>query len=134
MDHQFKVDFATVYGFNFQAAADDLGVSKQTILRWYDDKPTPIAKKLIAIMARGYLPDYPPFTDWSIKDTTIFTPQAKFDAFEVEFLYRYKWTARRLQEYFNNKDSNYSKMVESAEKIVEESENLMQELKRVRRA
>ena len=121
MDHDYKVDFVTVYGFDFSAAALDLGVSLSTILRWYEQSPTPLAKRLLRIMARGYLPDHLPFRDWRVVGTDIHTNFGVVSAFEVEYLNRYKWNARELASRFRNLPAVHAELESRMRKIVDEA-------------
>lgn len=121
MDYQFKLDFVTVYGFNWSAAASDLGVTVPTVLRWYESSPTPLARKLLSIMARGYLPTYKPFDDWRIVGTDIHTNFGVVSAFEVEYLNRYKWNARELSSRYRNLPSIYSELDRRVRAILDES-------------
>lgn len=129
MDVDYKTDFVTVYGFNFDRAALDLGVSKQTVLRWYEQQPSPLAKRLLRIMARGYLPEHEPFTHWKISGTDIHTPSAVIPAAEIEFLYSYKWTARELAARHRNRPQHYRDLEDSVRRILQESESLEKKLK-----
>ncbi|KFZ29727.1 hypothetical protein IDAT_01080 [Pseudidiomarina atlantica] len=131
MDHQFKTDFVTVYGFNFAAAAADLGVSEQTILRWYQGNPNPLARRLVSIMARGYLPEYAPFDTWQIVGTELHTPWGNFPAAEVEYLKQYKWQARTLSARFRSLPGAYKELEERLNRILGESEELRTIIKRM---
>ena len=131
MDHEFKQDFVTVYGFNFAAAAADLGVSVQTVLRWYEQKPNPLAKRLLRIIARGYLPDYAPFTDWRIVGTTVTTPYGIFDASEVEYLQAFKWNARTYAARFRQLPEKYNELEQRVNVILEQSDEIKAIIKRM---
>lgn len=124
MDHDFKVDLVTVYGFDFQRAADDLGVSLRTVQRWYEGKPSPLAKKLLRIMARGYLPEYPPFDYWRIVGTEIYTPWGNFPASEVEYLRRYQWKAKELAARFRVREQRLEELMNRLERILEQSDEM----------
>ena len=124
MDYDFRVDFVTVYGFDFNAAAKDLGVSLRTVQRWYEGKPNPLAKKLMRIMARGYLPDYPPFDYWRIVGTEIHTPWGNFPAVEIEYLRRYQWKSKELAARFRVREERLGDLMQRLENILEESDQM----------
>jgi hypothetical protein len=124
VDYDFRVDLVTVYGFDFKLAAEDLGVSLRTINRWYEGYPSPIAKRLVAIMARGYLPDYPPFDYWRIVGKDIYTPWGNFPASEVEYLRRYQWNARELAARFRVREQRLGELMKQLDSILERSDEM----------
>lgn len=131
MDHEFRRDFVTVYGFNFEAAALDLGVSLRTVLRWYEGYPNPLAKRLLRIIARGYLPEVGIFADWRIHNNHIYTPWGDFPASEVEYLMRYKWQARTLSARFRSLPDTYRELEERLNIILGESEEIKTIIRRM---
>ena len=83
------------------------------------------------VMARGWLPHYEPFSNWRIDGTDIYFPTGKVSAFDVEFIEQYKWSQRTLTERFKNRQLNQKEMLESVERILEESERLRLKLGKV---
>jgi len=131
VDHDFQLNFVTVFGFNYDKAATFFEVHRRTILRWYHGTPPRVVKRFMSVMARGYLPDYTPFNDWRIVGTDIYTPNGKVSAIDVEYARSYKMNARMLEARFRNRDRNARELLESVERILGESEKLSSVLKRV---
>lgn len=131
MDREFRTDFVTVYGFDFTAAAKDLGVSRRSILRWYEQTPNPLAKRLLRIMARGYLPEIGIFAEWRIHDGWLYTPWGKFLASDVEYLPRYKWHSREVSARLRNRKSDYEELERRLQSILSESETIKGIIKRM---
>ena len=131
MDHDFQLNFVTVFGFNYDKAATFFEVHRRTILRWYHGSPPRLVKRFMSVMARGYLPEYSPFNDWRIVGTDIYTPNGKVSAIDVEYARSYKMNARMLETRFRNRDRNARELLESVERILGESEKLSFALRRV---
>ena len=131
MDHDFQLDFVTVFGFNWNKGAAFFGVHRRTVLRWYQTTPPVLVKRFMSVVARGYLPEYPPFDAWKIDGDLIYTPQGKVSASDVELARSYKWQARELQRRFDNRNTNQRDLLNSVERILSESENLRSRLKQV---
>lgn len=131
MDQEFRTDFVTLYGFDFAAAALDLGVSIRSVIRWYEGYPNPLAKRLLRIMARGYLPETGIFAHWRIHQGRIYTPWGDFPASEVEYLMRYKWQARTLSARFRSLPDSYRELEERLNTILGESEEIKTIIRRM---
>ncbi len=124
MDYDFQVDFVTVFGFNYDKAAEFFEVHRRTILRWYHGTPPRLVKRFMSVMARGYLPEYAPFNDWKIVGADIYTPNGKVSAVDVEYARAYKNNARMLEARFKNRSLNTTAMMKSIETILNESDRL----------
>lgn len=131
MDREYRADFVAVYGFDFNAAAKDLGVSRRSIIRWYEKEPNPLAKRLLRIMARGYLPETGIFAEWRIYDGWLYTPWGKFKASDVEYLQQYKWHSRELAARMRNKKKDYEELEARLHAILGEAENVRAIIKRM---
>lgn len=131
MATEFQTNFVRVFAFNYKAAADHFGVSLRTIYRWFDGNPPLVIKRYVDVMARGWLPQYEPFSNWRIDGTDIHFPTGKVSAFDVEFIEQYKWSQRTLRERFKNRQLNQKEMLESVERILDESERLRLKLGKV---
>lgn len=123
--NDFRTVFVDAFGFDFKAAADQFGVTKRTVLNWYDNNKAP--RYVIAhviLVARGYLPDYFPFNEWRIVGTDIHTPYGVISAFEVEFTKRYFWLARESTRQLKTHRSLNSDLHETIDRILAEVSSL----------
>lgn len=112
----FRTAFCAAFGFDFERAAQHFGVTRRTIINWYDSNKAPSYILVhVLCVARGYLPDYFPFNEWHIAGTDIHTPFGVISAFEVEFTKRYFWVARETSRQLmaqRSLDSNLNKVVD----------------------
>ena len=63
----FKLQFVTLFGYDYAKGAKELGVSERQVRRYVKaNKASKPVEKLIWIMYRGYLPDTGPWAECSI--------------------------------------------------------------------
>lgn len=121
----FRTAFTHAFGFDFNRAAAHFGVTKRTVLNWYDANRAPQYIVLhVIFVARGYLPDYFPFNEWHIVGTDIHTPYGVISAFEVEFTKRYFWLARESTRQLKTHRSLNSDLHETIDRILAEVSSL----------
>lgn len=121
----FRTAFAHAFGFDFEAAAAHFGVTKRTVLNWYDsNKPPAYIVAHVDIIARGYLPPHFPFNEWRICGTDIHTPYGVISAFEVEFTKRYLWVARETSRQLKAQRSLDSNLNQAVERVLAEFSSL----------
>tara|TARA_R100001224_G_C4016826_1_gene148003 strand:+ start:1214 stop:1627 length:414 start_codon:yes stop_codon:yes gene_type:complete len=129
----FRTLFVHIYGFNYPAAADDLGISLRTVYRWFDANKAPKhVTKYLMIVARGYLPDREPYIQWYIDGDYINTPYGRFQAAELEFLNLYKWSSRRYADIARNQRERVPEIERRLQSMVDEASSLLNTLNKTR--
>lgn len=121
--------FVSVYGFNWNRAASDLGVSRRTVVRWYEANKAPlVVLKHLSIVDRGYLPLEGIYSQWRICGANIHTPWGVVRACDVEYLQQYKWAAREYQSLIRSKpdllikaESDLREAIEQASRVLSSS-------------
>lgn len=99
----FKMQFLSLFGFDYAKGAKELGVSERQVRRYVKaNKASKPIEKLISIMYRGYLPPTGPWADCRISyhDHTMTTPWGKVKPSNVQLVHRYKWSARKSETMY----------------------------------
>ncbi|TMP88348.1 hypothetical protein CWC05_02625 [Pseudoalteromonas ruthenica] len=102
-DNEFVKQLRSIYGFDYQRASDELGVSERQVKRYIQTgKPTKTIKNLVGIIYRGYLPATGPWSHFRIRhDNLLETPWGLTKPSDVAFVHRYKWNARESRELYD---------------------------------
>ena len=99
----FKLQFVTLFGYDYAKGAKELGVSERQVRRYVKaNKASKPVEKLIWIMYRGYLPDTGPWAECSISyhNNIMTTPWGKVKQSDVQFVHRYKWSAKEHESMY----------------------------------
>lgn len=99
----FKLQFVTLFGYDYAKGAKELGVSERQVRRYVKaNKASKPVEKLIWIMYRGYLPDTGPWAECSISyhNNVMTTPWGKVKPSDVQFVHRYKWSAKEHEAMY----------------------------------
>jgi len=99
----FKLQFVTLFGYDYAKGAKELGVSERQVRRYVKaNKASKPVEKLIWIMYRGYLPDTGPWAECSISyhNNVMTTPWGKVKPSDVQFVHRYKWSAKEHESMY----------------------------------
>lgn len=121
--------FASVFAFNWEKASDYFGVSKRTVVRWYDANQAPLlVVRHLKIMQRGYLPDSGIFADWSIRNDRIYTPWGSVCPADLEYIYQYKWAARQYQRLLRESPGKLSDSETRLQEAVLQAQTLLDAL------
>lgn len=99
----FKLQFVTLFGYDYAKGAKELGVSERQVRRYVKaNKASKPVEKLIWIMYRGYLPDTGPWAECSISyhNNVMTTPWGKVKPSDVQFVHRYKWSAKEHETMY----------------------------------
>ncbi|TMO25066.1 hypothetical protein CWC28_16670 [Pseudoalteromonas sp. S4492] len=111
----FKLQFVTLFGYDYAKGAKELGVSERQVRRYLKaNKATKPIEKLLEIMYRGYLPLTGPWSECSIsrEDNLLLTPWGKVKPSDVQLVHRYKWSAKKSEQMYQNlkkQTSNHDK-------------------------
>lgn len=126
----FKLQFVTLFGYDYAKGAKELGVSERQVRRYVKaNKASKPVEKLIWIMYRGYLPDTGPWAECSISyhNNVMTTPWGKVKPSDVQFVHRYKWSAKEhetmykmLKEQHKTQDTYFSDLQSQLLEIVGE--------------
>lgn len=118
--------FSSCFGEDLKAASEYFGVNIRTIYRWLDGTTPPplMAVNLLSIRARNYLPDEPPYKDWSIKGSRITTPFGTADAYELEQFPAYRARYLRTEQRAKDLENRYSQLLDEVDFLIERLENL----------
>ena len=87
----FKLQFVTLFGYDYAKGAKELGVSERQVRRYVKaNKASKPVEKLLWIMYRGYLPDTGPWAECSIsyQNNVMTTPWGKVKPSDVQFVHR----------------------------------------------
>jgi len=108
----FKLQFVTLFGYDYAKGAKELGVSERQVRRYVKaNKASKPVEKLLWIMYRGYLPDTGPWAECSISyhNNVMTTPWGKVKPSDVQFVHRYKWSAKEHETMYKTlKDQHRS--------------------------
>lgn len=99
----FKLQFVTLFGYDYAKGAKELGVSERQVRRYVKaNKASKPVEKLLWIMYRGYLPDTGPWAECSISyhNNVMTTPWGKVKPSDVQFVHRYKWSAKEHESMY----------------------------------
>ena len=99
----FKLQFVTLFGYDYAKGAKELGVSERQVRRYVNaNKASKPVEKLIWIMYRGYLPSTGPWAECSISyhNNVMTTPWGKVKPSDVQFVHRYKWSAKEHEAIY----------------------------------
>jgi len=99
----FKLQFVTLFGYDYAKGAKELGVSERQVRRYVKaNKASKPVEKLLWIMYRGYLPDTGPWAECSISyhNNVMTTPWGKVKPSDVQFVHRYKWSAKEHETMY----------------------------------
>jgi len=126
----FKLQFVTLFGYDYAKGAKELGVSERQVRRYVKaNRASKPVEKLIWIMYRGYLPDTGPWAECSISyhNNVMTTPWGKVKPSDVQFVHRYKWSAKEhetmykaLKEQHKTQDTYFSDLQSQLLEIVGE--------------
>ncbi|MBL4703842.1 MAG: hypothetical protein JKY54_04935 [Flavobacteriales bacterium] len=97
------MQFVTLFGYDYAKGAKELGVSERQVRRYVKaNKASKPVEKLIWIMYRGYLPDTGPWAECSISyhNNVMTTPWGKVKPSDVQFVHRYKWSAKEHESMY----------------------------------
>lgn len=99
----FKLQFVSLFGYDYAKGAKELGVSERQVRRYVKaNKASKPIEKLISIMHRGYLPPTGPWADCRISyhDNVMSTPWGKVKPSDVQLVHRYKWSAKEHESMY----------------------------------
>ena len=111
----FKLQFVTLFGYDYAKGAKELGVSERQVRRYLKaNKATKPIEKLVEIMYRGYMPLTGPWSECRIsrEDNLLLTPWGKVKPSDVQLVHRYKWSAKKSEQMYQNlkkQTSNHDK-------------------------
>lgn len=111
----FKLQFVTLFGYDYAKGAKELGVSERQVRRYVKaNKASKPVEKLLWIMYRGYLPDTGPWAECSISyhNNVMTTPWGKVKPSDVQLVHRYKWSAKKSEQMYQSlkkETSNHDK-------------------------
>lgn len=111
----FKLQFVTLFGYDYAKGAKELGVSERQVRRYLKaNKATRPIEKLVEIMYRGYMPLTGPWSECRIsrEDNLLLTPWGKVKPSDVQLVHRYKWSAKKSEQMYQNlkkQTSNHDK-------------------------
>ena len=101
----FKLQFVTIFGYDYAKGAKELGVSERQVRRYLKaNKATKPIEKLVEIMYRGYMPLTGPWSECRIsrEDNLLLTPWGKVKPSDVQLVHRYKWSAKKSEQMYQN--------------------------------
>ncbi|WP_370316989.1 hypothetical protein [Pseudoalteromonas sp.] len=101
----FKLQFVTLFGYDYAKGAKELGVSERQVRRYLKaNKATKPIEKLVEIMYRGYMPLTGPWSECRIsrEDNLLLTPWGKVKPSDVQLVHRYKWSAKKSEQMYQN--------------------------------
>ena len=101
----FKLQFVTLFGYDYAKGAKELGVSERQVRRYLKaNKATKPIEKLVEIMYRGYMPLTGPWSECRIsrEDNLLITPWGKVKPSDVQLVHRYKWSAKKSEQMYQN--------------------------------
>ncbi|MEZ7493554.1 hypothetical protein QO198_18565 [Pseudoalteromonas distincta] len=107
---EFHRQFLSLFGYDYAKGAKELGVSERQVRRYIKaGKASLPVEKLTAIIYRGYLPATGAWADCkiSIDDHTMSTPWGKVKPSDVQFVQRYKWSARKSESMYKTLKKNH---------------------------
>ena len=111
----FKLQFVTLFGYDYAKGAKELGVSERQVRRYLKaNRATKPIEKLVEIMYRGYMPLTGPWSECRIsrEDNLLLTPWGKVKPSDVQLVHRYKWSAKKSEQMYQNlkkQTSNHNK-------------------------
>ena len=111
----FKLQFVTLFGYDYAKGAKELGVSERQVRRYLKaNKATKPIEKLVEIMYRGYMPLTGPWSECRIsrEDNLLLTPWGNVKPSDVQLVHRYKWSAKKSEQMYQNlkkQTSNHDK-------------------------
>ncbi len=101
----FKLQFVTLFGYDYAKGAKELGVSERQVRRYLKaNKATKPIEKLVEIMYRGYMPLNGPWSECRIsrEDNLLITPWGKVKPSDVQLVHRYKWSAKKSEQMYQS--------------------------------
>ncbi|WP_199775166.1 hypothetical protein, partial [Pseudoalteromonas sp. T1lg21] len=111
----FKLQFVTLFGYDYAKGAKELGVSERQVRRYLKaNKATKPIEKLVEIMYRGYMPLTGPWSECRIsrEDNLLLTPWGKVKPSDVQLVHRYKWSARKSEKMYQQLKEEHSNIDE----------------------
>ena len=101
----FKLQFVTLFGYDYAKGAKELGVSERQVRRYLKaNKASKPIQKLVDIMHRGYMPLTGPWSECRIsrEDNLMLTPWGKVRPSDVQLVHRYKWSAKKSEQMYQS--------------------------------
>lgn len=125
MDSEFNWQLHEYFEGNVNKAAEFFNVTTKTISRWQKGKPCSIAKKLLSVAYRGYLPQDGPWKKCHInKDGDVVTPWGICRPSDLAFVHHYKNHTRLQTEALKRYRSNNKELAD----LIVEMQTVMDKL------
>lgn len=132
MDAEFNWQLHEYFGGDFQKAAKFFQVTTKTIGRWQKGTPCPIAKKLLSVAYRGYLPQDGPWKKCHINnDGNVVTPWGVCRPSDLAFVHHYKNHVRlqtRVIKSYRSRNADLAEMLSELEVLLRKISSYQRQL------